>query len=93
MKCKHFLSLDIFLDDAGDAIECCSEDGSFPRSFEDPALCFPIRIPDNDRTLGGSRTCINFVRSVCSLTFNCLPGPIEQVSPQIQPELFQTRLA
>jgi hypothetical protein len=68
-----------FLGDADEFIECCTEDGQFPETLVDPTLCLPIRVPENDARIA-PRTCINFVRSVCSSRLDCLPGPIEQVS-------------
>ena len=67
-----------FLADANEFIECCTEDGQFPETLVDPTLCMPIRVPENDARIA-PRNCLNFVRSVCSLRLDCLPGPIEQV--------------
>jgi hypothetical protein len=33
----------IFLDEAGQPIECCTPDGQFREVPEDPTLCLPIR--------------------------------------------------
>ena len=61
-------------------IECCN--GDFFKddlTAEESLVCFPIRIPSNDPMFRNKKTCLNFVRSVCSPQLSCQPGPLQQV--------------
>ena len=66
------------------AVDCC---GAFNQELPQPGdlspeeeiVCFPIRIPQNDKFYAGKQKCINFVRSTTSPPTSCQPGPFEQV--------------
>ncbi|XP_040566989.1 salivary peroxidase/catechol oxidase [Lepeophtheirus salmonis] len=60
--------------DNGDTIDCCST-----RFGNNSLQCFPISIPRGDISFG-SRTCINFVRSLSAPDLDCNPGPNEQLN-------------
>ena len=64
-----------------DGVECCN--GGFFKddlTAEESIVCFPIRIPPNDPMFRNKKTCLNFVRSVCSPQLTCQPGPLQQVT-------------
>ena len=70
-----------FSDDNGRPIDCCANANI--NKFDDEAastVCFPIRIPTNDRFFRGKRTCMNFARSESGLDLNCQPGPLQQIN-------------
>ena len=58
----------------------CCQGGTFPDDYNTEE-CFPIRIPEDDtfwRSKGGSKTCMDFVRSMKSIDLNCSLGAREQ---------------
>ena len=65
--------------DSETGIDCCDEETS-GNEKEKALFCFPIEIPSNDEVFQNQKTCLNFVRSICSPSFDCKEGePIQQV--------------
>jgi len=52
-----------------------------PRSSNKLLKQTRCRVPEEDLVNTNGRRCINFVRSVCGMSTDCVPGPIEQVCP------------
>ena len=62
-----------------DGINCCQNGFFEPNNAFEEGVCFPIRVPRNDRSFR-NRECMNFVRSMVAMRLDCLPSSMDQLN-------------